>query len=135
MAFGPIIPWQIDGKKVGEVTDFLFLGSRITVDGDHSHEIRRHLLLGREERTNLDSALKSRDITRQTKVLRVRAVVFTVLMYGCESWIIKRVECRRIDAFKLWCWRRLLRVPGTAGKPNQPILRESTLYTHWKDGD
>ena len=115
--------------------DSLFLGSRITVDGDHSHEIRRHLLLGREERTNLDSALKSRDITQQTKVLRVRAVVFTVLMYGCESWIIKRVECRRIDAFKLWCWRRLLRVPGTAGKPNQPILRESTLYTHWKDGD
>ena len=111
MASSPIISWQIDGETMETVTDFLFLGSKITADGDCSHEIKRHLLLGRKVMTNLDSILKSRDITWTTKVHLVKAMVFPVVMYGCESWTIKKAEHRRIDAFELWCWRRLLRVP------------------------
>ena len=110
-ASSPITSWQIDGDTMETVTDFSFLGSEITADGDCSHEIRRHLLLGRKAMTKLDSILKSRDITLPTKVCLVKAVVFPVVMYGCDSWIIKKAECRRIGAFKLWCWRRLLRVP------------------------
>ena len=106
------------------VTDFIFLGSKITVDGDYNHEIKRHLFLVRKVMTNLDSILKSRDITLPTKVRLVKAVVFPVVMYGCESWTIKKAERRRIDAFELWCWRRLLRVPWTARRPNQSILKE-----------
>ena len=106
MAFGPITSWQIEGGKVEAMTDFLFLGSKITVDGDCSHEIR--LLIGRKVMTNLDSVLKSRDITLQTQVCIVKAMVFLVVMYGCESWTVKKAECQRIDAFKLWCWRRVL---------------------------
>ena len=106
------------------VADFIFLGSKITADGDCSHEIKRHLLLGRKVMTNLDSILKSRDITLSTKVHLVKAMVFLVVMYGCESWTIKKAECRRIDAFELWCWRRLLRVPWTARRSNQSILKE-----------
>ena len=106
------------------VKDFIFLGSKITADGDLSHEIKRHLLLGRKVMTNLDSILKSRDMTLPTNVHLVKAVVFPVVMYGCESWTIKKAECRRIDAFKLWCWRRLLRVPQTAKRSNQSILKE-----------
>jgi len=108
MASGPITSWQIDGETV---TDFILGGSKITVDGDCSHEIKRHLLLGRKVMTNLDSILKSRDVTLPTKVHPVKAMVFPVVMYGCESWTIKKAECQRIDAFKLWCWTRLLRVP------------------------
>ena len=108
----------------GEVTDCIFLGSKITADGDCSHEIKRRLLLGRKVMNNLDSVLKSRDITLLTKVCIVKAMVFSVVMYGCESWTIKKVECRRIDAFELWCWRRLLRVPWTARRSNQSILKE-----------
>ena len=111
MVSSPITSWQIDGETVA---DFIFLGSRITADGDCSHEIKRHLLLGRKVRTNLDSTLKSRDITLSTKVHLVKAMVFPVVMYGCESWTIKKAEHQRIDAFELWCWRRLLRVPWTA---------------------
>ena len=111
---GPITSWQIEGEKVEAVTDFLFLGSKITVDGDCSHEIRRHLLLGRKAMTNLDSVLKSKDITLPTKVCIVNATVFPVVMYGCESWPRKRAEGRRTDALELWCWRRILRVPWTA---------------------
>ena len=114
MASGPITSWQIDGEKVETVTDFIFLGSKITADGDGSHEIKRRLLLGRKVMTNLDSILKSRDITLSTKVHLVKAMDFLVVMYGCESWTIKKTECQRIDAFELWCWRRLLRVPWTA---------------------
>ena len=106
------------------VTDFIFLGSKITADGDYSHEIKRHLLLGRKTMTNLDSILKSRDITLPTKAHIVKAIVFPVVMYGCESWTIKKAECRRMDAFELWCWRRLLRVPWTARRSNQSILKE-----------
>ena len=106
------------------VTDFIFLGSKITADGDCSHEIKRHLLLGRKAMTNLDSILKSRDITLLTKVHLVKAMVFLVVMYGCESWTVKKIKCQRIDAFELWCWRRLLRVPWTARRPNQSILKE-----------
>ena len=106
------------------VSDFTFLGSKITVDGDCSHEIKRHLLLGRKVMTNLDSTLKSRDITLSTKVRLVKAMVFPVVMYGCDSWTIEKAECRRIDAFELWCWRRLLRVPWTARRSNQSILKE-----------
>ena len=124
MASSPITSWQIDGETVETVADFIFLGSKITVDGDCSHEIKRHLLLGREVMTNLDSILKSRDITLPTKVHLVKSMVFLVVMYGCESWTIKKVERRRIDAFELWCWRRLLRVPWIAGRSNQSILRE-----------
>ena len=121
MASGPITSWQIDGKTMETVRDFIFLGSRITVDGDCSHEIKRYLFLGRKAVTNLDSILKSRDITLLTKVHLVKAVVFPVAMYGCESWTVKKAEHRRIDAFELWFWRRLLRVPWTAGRSNQSI--------------
>ena len=119
----PITSWQIEGEKVKAVTDFLFLGSEITVDGDCSHKIRRWLLLGRKAVTNLDSVLKSRDITLPTKVRVVKAMVFPVVMYGCESWTMKKAEHQRIDAFELWCWRRLLKVPWTT-RLNQSILKE-----------
>ena len=121
MASNPIPSWQIDGETVA---DFSFLVSKITADGDCSHEIKRHLLLGRKIMTNLDSILKSRDITLSTKIWLVKAMVFPVGMYGCESWTIKKAECRRSDAFKLWCWRRLLRVPWTARRSNHSILKE-----------
>ena len=124
MASSLITSWQIDGETVETVSDFIFGGSKITADGDFSHESKRHLLLGRKVITNLDSILKSRDITLQTKVHLVKAMVFPVVMYGCESWTVKKAECRRIDAFELWCWRRLLRVPWTARKSNQSILKE-----------
>ena len=124
MASSPIISWQIDREKVEVVTDFLFLGSKVTADGDCSHEIRRRLLLGRKAMANLDSVLKSRDITLLTKVRIVKAMVFPVVKYGCESWTIKKAGCQRIDVFKLWCWRRLLRVPWTARRSNQSILKE-----------
>ena len=124
MASGPIISWQIDEETVETVTDF-FGGSKIAEDGDCSHEIKRRLLLGRKVMTNLDSILKSRDITLSTKVHLVKAMVFPVVMYGCESWTIKKAEHWRIDAFDLWCWRRLLRVPWTARRSNQSILKEN----------
>ena len=114
MASGPITSWQVDGKTVETVADFIFLGSKITEDGDCSHEIKRRLLLGRKVMTNLDSIFKNRDITLATKVCLVKAIVFPVVMYGCESWTVKKAELQRIDAFELWCWRRLLRVPWTA---------------------
>ena len=121
---------QINGEMVETVTDFSFLGSKITADGDCSHEIKRCLLLGRKAMTNLDSILKSRDITLPTKVHPVKAMVFPVVMYGCKSWIEKKAECRRIDAFELWCWRRLLRAPGTERRSNQSILKEiNTEYS------
>ena len=121
---GPITSWQIDGETVETVSDFIFWGSKITADGDCSQEIKRRLLLGRKIMTNLDSILKSRDITLSTKVRVVRAMVFPVVMYGCENWTIKKAEHHRIDAFELWCWRRLLRVPWTARRSNQSILKE-----------
>ena len=121
---GPITSWQIDGETVDTVADFIFLGSKITADGDCSHEIKRRLLLGRKVMTNLDSILKGRHITLSTKVCLVKAIVFPVVMYGCESWTIKKAEHRRIGAFELWCWRRLLRVPWTARKSNQSLLKE-----------
>ena len=124
MASGPITSWEIDGETVETVADFIFLGSKITADGDCSHEIKRRLLLRRKVMNNLDSILNSRDITLPTKVSLVRAMVFPVVMYGCESWTVKKTECRRIDAFELWCWRRLLRVPWTARRSNQFILKE-----------
>ena len=124
MASGPITSSEIDGETVETVSDFIFLGSKITADGDCSHEVKRRLLLGRKVMINLDSIFKSRDITLSTKVHLVKAMVFPVVMYGCESWIIKKAECRRIDAFELWCWRRLLRVPQTARRSNQCILKE-----------
>ena len=124
MASGPITSWQIDGETMGTVTDFIFLSSKITPDGDCSHEIKRHLLLGRKSMTNIDSTLKSRDITLPTKVHLVKAMVFPVVMYRCESWKIKKAECQRIDAFELWYWGSLLRVPWTARRSNQSILRE-----------
>ena len=124
MAFSPITSGQIDGETVETVSDFIFWGSKITADGDCSHDIKRWLLLGRKVMTNLDSIFKSRDITLPKKVRLVKAMVFLVVMYGCESWTIKKAECRRIDAFELWCWRRLLRVPWTARRSNQSILRE-----------
>ena len=124
MASGPITSWQIDGETMETVTDFHLLGSKITADGDCSHEIKRRVLLGRKAMTNLYSILKSRDITLPTKFCLVKAIVFPVAMYGCDSWAIKKAECRRIDAFELWCWRRLLRVPWTARKSNQYILKE-----------
>ena len=120
MASSPVIYWQIGGETVETVTDFIFLGSKITADGDCSHEIKRHILLGRKVMTNLDSMLKSRDITLPTKVRLVKAMVFPVVMYGCESWTVKK----KIDALELWCWRRLLRVPWTARRSNQSILKE-----------
>ena len=127
MASGPITSWQVDGETVDTVADFIFLGSKITADDDCSHEIKRHLLIGRKVMTNLDSILKGRDITFPTNVHLVKAMVFPVVMYGCESWIIKKAEHRRIDAFELWCWRRLLRVPWTARRSNQSILKEISL--------
>ena len=133
MVSGPIISWQIDEETVEIVTDFIFWGSKITADGDCSHEIKRRLLLGRKIMIYLDSILKSRDITLPAKVRLVKAMVFPVIMYGCESWTIKKAEHHRIDAFELWCWRRLLRVPWTARRSNQSILRRSVLGVHWKD--
>ena len=127
MASGPITSWQIDGETVETVSDFIFLGSKITADGDCSHESKRRLLLGRKVMTNLDSTLKSRDITLPTKVRLVKAMAFPVVMYGCESWTVKKAERQRIDAFELWCWRRLLRVPWTARRSNQSILKEISL--------
>ena len=124
MASGPITSWQIDGETVETVKDFIFLGSKITADGDCSHEIKRYLPLGRKAMTNLDSILKSRDVTLPTKVSLVKAVVFPVVMYGCECWTVKKAESQRIDAFELWCWRRLLRVPWTARRSQQSILKE-----------
>ena len=124
MASSPVISWQIDGETIETVADFIFLGSKITLGGDCNHEIKRHLLLGRKAMTNLDSILKSRDITLPTKIHIVKAMVFPVVMYECESWTIKRDECQRIDAFELWCWRRLLRVPWIARRSNQSILKE-----------
>ena len=124
MASGPIISWQIDEETVETARDFIFGGSKITADCDCSHEIKRHLLLGKKVMTNLDSILKSRGITLPTKVHLVKAIVFPVVTYGCESWAMKKAECRRIDAFELWCWRRLLRVPWTARRSNQSILKE-----------
>ena len=124
MASGPITSWEIDGETVETVSDFIFLGFRITADGDWSHEIKRWLPLGRKVMTNLDSILKSRDITLLTKVRLVKAMVYSVVMYGCESWTVKKAECRKIDAFELWCWRRLLRVPWTTGRSDQSTLKE-----------
>ena len=124
MASSPITPWEIDGETVETVSDFIFLDSKITADGDCSHEIKRCLLTGRKVMTNLDSIFKSRDITLPTKVHLVKTMVFPVVIYGCESWTIKKAERRRIDAFALWCWRRLLRVPWTARRSNQSILKE-----------
>ena len=124
MASGPITSWQIDGETMETVSDFIFLGSKITADGDCSHEIKRRLLLGRKVMTNLDSIFKSRDITLSTKVCPVKVMVFPVVTYGCESWTTKKAEHRRIDAFELWCWRRLLRVPWTARRSNQSMLKE-----------
>ena len=124
MASGPITSWEIDGETVETVSDFILGGSKITADGDCSHEIKRHLLLGRKVMTNLDSIFKSRDISLPIKVRLVKAMVFPVVMYGCESWTVKKAERRRIDAFELWCWRRLLRVPWTARRSNQSILKE-----------
>ena len=124
MASSPITSWHIDGETMETVTDFILGGSQITADGDCSQEIKRRLFLGRKVMTNLDSILKSRDITLPTKVRLVKAMVFPVVMYGCESWTVKKAERRRIDAFELWCWRRLLRVPWTARRSNQSILKE-----------
>ena len=124
MTSGPITSWQIDGETMETVTDFTFLGSKITSDGDCSHEIKRHLLLGRKVMTNLDSILKSRDITLLTKVRLVKVIVFPVVMYGCESWTMKKAEHQRNDVFELWYWRRFLRVPWTARRSNQSILKE-----------
>ena len=124
MAFYPITSWQIDGEKAEAVTDFIFLGSKITADGDYSHEIKRRLLLGRKAMRKLDSILKSRDITLPTKICIVKAMVFSVVMHRCENWTIKKVKSQRIDAFQLWCWRKRLRVPQTARRSNQSILKE-----------
>ena len=124
MASGPITSWEVDGETVETVSDLILGGCKITADGDFSHEIKRRLLLGRKVMTNLDSILKSRDITLPTNVRLVKAMVFPVVMYGCESWTVKKAEHRRVDAFELWCWRRLLRVPWTARRSNQSILKE-----------
>ena len=129
-ASSPITSWQIHGETMETVTDFIFLGSKITADSDCNHEIKRYLLPGRKTMTNLGSILKSRDITWPTMVHLVKAMVFPVIIYGCESWTIKKAECRKIDAFELWCWRRLLRVPWTARRSNQSILKEiSPVYS------
>ena len=133
MASSSITSWEIDGETVETVSDFIILGSRVTADGDCSHEVKRHLLLGRKALTNLDSILKSRDVTLPIKVRLVKAMVFPVVMYECESWTIRKAEHLRIDALELWCWRRLLRVPWTARRSNQSILRRSVLGVHWKD--
>ena len=132
MTSGPITSWQIDGETVETVSDFIFWGSKITADGDGSHEIKRRLLLGRKVMTNLDSILKSRDITLSTKVHLVKAMVFPVVRCGCAIWTMKKAEWRRIDAFELWCWRRCLRVPWTARRSNQSILKE-ILGVHGTD--
>jgi len=124
MASSPITSWQIDGETMETATDFIFLGSKVTVDGDCSHEIKSCLLLGRKAMLNLHSVLKSRDITLPTTVCPVKAIFFPVVMYGCDSWTIKKAECRRIDGFELWCWKRLLRVPWTARRSNKSILKE-----------
>ena len=144
MASGPITSWQAEGETVETVADFIFLGSKITADGGCSHEIKRCLLLGRKVMTNLDSILKSRDktnkqtkksrdITLPTRVHLVKAMVFPVVMYGYESWTVKKAECRKIEAFELWCWRRLLRIPWTARRSNQSILKEISPGCYWKD--
>ena len=133
MVSGPITWWEIDGGTMETVSDFIFLSSKITVDGDCSHEIKRCLSLERKVMTNLDSIFKSRDITLPTKVRLVKAMVFPVVMYGRESWTVKKAERQRIDAFELWCWRRLLRVPWTAWRSNQSILKEISPGCHWKD--
>ena len=133
MASGPITSWQINGETVETVRDFIFLGSKITADDDCSHEIKRSQFLGGKAMTKLDSILKSRDVTLSTKVCLVKAMVFPVVMHGCESWTMKKAEHRRTDAFELWCWRRLLRVPWTAGRSSQSILMKSVLNIHWKD--
>ena len=124
MSYGPITSWEIDGETVETVSDFIFLVSKITADGDCSHEIKRCWLLGRKVMNNLDNILKSRDITLPTKVHLVKAMVFPLVMYGCECWTMKKTECRRIYAFELWCWRRLLRVPWTSRRSNQSIMKE-----------
>ena len=124
MASSPITSWQIDGETMETVRDFILLGSKITADGDCSHEIKRHVLLGKKAMTNLDSLLKSRDITLPTKVCLVKAMVFPVIMYRCESWTVKKAEHQRIDAFEMWCWRRFLRVPWTARRSKQSILKD-----------
>ena len=133
MASDPITSWQIGGEIMETVTDFILGGYQITADGDCSHEIKKCLLLWRKAVTNLDSIFKSRDITLSTKVCLVKATVFPVVMSGCESWTIKKAECQRMEAFELWCWRRLLRDPWTARRSNQSILKESVLNIHWKD--
>ena len=133
MASGPITSWQIDGETVETVSDLILGGSKITADGDCSHEIKRRLLPGRKVVTNLDSIFESRDITLPTKVRLVKAMVFPVVIYGCESWTVKKAEHRRIDAFELWCWRRLLRVPWTARRSNQFILKRSVLPMNTQD--
>ena len=132
MASGPITSWEIDGETVDTVSDFIFGGSKITADGDCSHESKRHLFLGRKVMTNLDSIVKSRDITLPTKVRLIKAMVFPVVMYGCESWTVKKAECQRIDVFELWCCRRFLRVPWTARRSNQSILKEINPGCLWK---
>ena len=133
MGSGSITSWQIKGETVETVRDFICLGSKITADGDCSHEIKRHLLLERKVMTNLDSIFKSRDVTLPSKVRLVKAVVFPVVMYGCESWTVKKAERQRSDAFELWCWRRHLRVPWTARRSNQSILKEISLGVLWKE--
>ena len=139
MASCPIISWQIDGKTVETMTDFIFLGFKITADGVCSHEIKRHLFLGRKAMTNLDSMLKSRDVTLLTKICLVKTMCFVLFfffslaMYGCESWTKKKAEYQIINAFELWCWRRLLRVPWTARRSSQSSLKDWILNTHWKD--
>ena len=133
MASGPITSWQIDGENMETVSDITFLGSKITADGHCNYEIKRHLLLGRKVMTNLDSILNSRDIALPTKVCLVKATAFSVVVYGCERWTIKKPECGRTDSFELWCWRRLLRVSSTARKSNQSILKEISPDIHWKD--
>ena len=133
MASGPITSWEIDGETLKTVSDFILGGSTISADGDCSHEIKRHLLLGRKVMTNLDSIFKSRDFTLPTKICLVKAMIFPAVMYGCESWTIKKAECQRIDAFELWCWRRQLRVPWTARRSNQSILKEINPECSWKD--
>ena len=133
IASGPITSWEKDGETVETVSDFIFLGSKITADGDCSHEIKTCLLLGRKFMTNLDNILKRQDITLPTKVRLVKAKVLSVVMYGCESWTVKKAERQRFDAFELWCWRSLLRVPLPARKLNQSSYRKSVLNIHWKD--
>ena len=132
MASGPITSWQIDGEKMETVTDFIFLGSKITADGDCSHKIKRHLLLVRKAMTNLDSILRSRDTTLPTKICMIKAMVFPLVIYGCECWTIKKAERWRIDALEMWCWKRLLRVPWTARRLNQSILKENNPEYSWE---